>query len=202
MVDKDCEVIEEIGNRLYEIPWVRSQGEFTELAYAKLQKFCKEVSTTFEDEDIYVMCRAYDGAVLTFAVSIKLRPRFTSRLGKIYSVLRDFDGYEIVNALDVKNLNEIINTILRSVDSRYRVGFRIYEDAEDLGIVVARLQNVPIQGYFVFRNVLFTGELSIYDLNKDTERVVTIPIEFAPHDVTFLEDDNTVINNAGCNINE
>jgi len=189
-----CEVIEEIGNKLYEIPWVRSQGEFTEFAYAKLQRFCKEVSTTFEDGDIYVTCRTYDDTVLTFAITIKLRPRFTKRLGKIY-VLRDFDGYEIVNAVDVKNLNEVINTVLRSMDSKYRVGFKIYEDAGDLGIVVARLQ-VPIEGYFVFRNVMFTGELSIYDLNKDTERVVTIPIEFTSHDVTFLEGelpDGTII---------
>ena len=191
-----CEVIEEISNKLYEIPWVRTQREFTKLVYAKLQRCCKEVTTTFEDEDIYVSCRTFDDTVLMFVVSIKLRPRFTKRLGKIHDVLRDFDGYEIVTAVDVKNLNETLNTVLRSTDSKYRVGFKIYEDAEDLGIVVARLQDTPIEGYFVFRNVMFTGELSIYDLNKDTERVVTIPIEFAPNNVFLLKGelpDGTII---------
>jgi hypothetical protein len=183
----DCEVIEEIGNKLYDIPWVRSQGEFTEVAYAKLQKYCKEVSTTFEDEDIYVSCRTYDNRVLTFVVTIKLRPRFTKRLGKIYDVLRDFDGYEMVNAVDVKNLNEVMNTVLQP---KYRVGFKIYEDAEDLGIVVARFQDAPIGGYFVFRNIMFTSELSIYDLNKGTERTVTIPIEFAVDNVIYECEDN------------
>jgi len=191
MASKDCGV-EEIREKLEKVPWVRTQEQFTRSAYTRLQKHCKEVSTTFEDEDIYVTCRTYDDTVLTFVVTIKLRPRFTKRLGKIYEVLRDFDGYEIVNAVDVKNLNEVINTVLGSMDFKYRVGFKIYEDAEDLGLVVVRLQDVPIEGYFVFRNIMFTGELSIYDINKDTERVVTIPIEFTPHDVSFIGDEPVI----------
>jgi len=196
MVSEDCEVIEEIREKLKEVPWVRTQEQFTRSAYTRLQKHCKEVSTTFEDEDIYVICRTYDDTVLTFVVTTKLRPRFTKRLGKIYEVLRSFDGYEIVSGVDVKNLNETINTILQSMELPYRVEFEIYEDAEDLGLVVARLQDVPIGGYFVFRNIMFTGELSIYDMNKGTARVVTIPIEFMPNNVFLLEGelpDGTVI---------
>jgi hypothetical protein len=192
MASKDCGV-EEIREKLEKVTWMRTQEQFTRSAYAKLRKHCKEVSTTFEDEGIHVSCRTYDDTVLTFVVTIKLRPRFNRKaLGKLYDVLKEFDGYEIVNAVDVKNLNEAINTVLQSMDSKYRVGFKIYEDAENLDIVVARLQDVPIEGYFVFRNIMFTGELSIYDINKDTERVVTIPIEFAPHDVSFIGDEPVI----------
>jgi hypothetical protein len=193
MVGKDCEVIEEIREKLEKVTWMRTQEQFTRSVYTRLQKHCKEVSTTFEDEGIYVSCRTYDDTVLTFVVTIKLRPRFNRKaLGKLYDVLKEFDGYEMVNAVDVKNLNETINTVLQSTDSKYRVGFKIYEDAANLDIVVAWLQDVPVGGYFVFRNMMFTGELSIYDINKDTERVFTIPIEFAPHDVSFIGDEPVI----------
>jgi hypothetical protein len=190
MVGEDCEIIQ----KLEEIPWVRSQEQFARLAYAKLRKHCKEVSTTFEDEDIYVTCKTYDNTELTFLVTTKLRPRFRSKrmLGKLYDVLKDFDSYEIVDGLDIKHLNETINTTLQSMELPYRVNFKIYDDAEDLGMVLVKLQNVPISGYIVFRNVMFTGELWIYDLNKDTERVVTIPIEFASHDVSFIGDEPVI----------
>jgi hypothetical protein len=193
MVSENCEIIEEICEKLEKVTWMRTQEQFAKSVYAKLQKHCKEVSTTFEDEGIYVTCRTYDDTVLTLVVTIKLRPRFNRKaLGKLYDVLKEFDGYEIVDAVDVKNLNEAINTVLQSTDSKYRVGFKIYEDAENLDIVVARLQDVPVGGYFVFRNIMFTGELSIYDINKDTVRVVTIPIEFAPHDVSFIGDEPVI----------
>ncbi len=193
MVGKDCEVIEEIREKLEKVTWMRTQEQFTRSVYTRLQKHCKEVSTTFEDEGIYVSCRTYDDTVLSFVVTIKLRPRFNRKaLGKLYDVLKEFDGYEMVNAVDVKNLNETINTVLQSTDSKYRVGFKIYEDAANLDIVVAWLQDVPVGGYFVFRNMMFTGELSIYDINKDTERVITIPIEFAPHDVSFIGDEPVI----------
>ena len=200
-----CEVVGKIREKLEKVPWMRTQNQFTRSAYTRLQKHCKEVSTTFEDEGIYVSCRTYDDTVLTFVVTIKLRPRFNRKaLGKLYDVLKEFDDYEMVNADDVKNLNEVINTVLQSMDSKYRVGFKIYEDAEDLGIVVARLQDIPIGGYFVFRNIMFTGELSIYDLNKDTVRVVTIPMEFAPHAVAFIGAElpnDTVIEDVSCSDN-
>jgi hypothetical protein len=199
-----CEMVGKIREKLEKVSWMRTQDQFTRSVYTSLQKHCKEVSTTFEDEDIYVSCRTYNDTVLTFVITIKLRPRFTKKLGKIHEVLRDFDGYEIVNADDVKNLNETINTILRSMELPYRVHFKIYEDAEDLGIVVARLQDIPIGGYFVFRNIMFTGELSIYDLNKDTVRVVTVPVEFAPHAVAFIGAElpnDTVIEDVSCSDN-
>ena len=201
MIDKNCEVIEEIREKLEEIPWVRTEEQFAKSAYAKLQKYCKEVTTVFEDADIFdfsVTCKTYDGAVLSYGVAIKYRPRFRSkkRLGKLYDVLKGFDSYEIVNGVDEDNLNKAINTTLQAMELPYRVIFKFYQDAEDFDIVTATFQGLPIGGYFIFRNIKFTGELWIYDLSKGSERVVTIPIEFAPNNVFLLEGelpDGTVI---------
>lgn len=201
MVDKDCEVIEKIREKLEEVPWVRTEEQFAKSVYAKLQKYCKEVTTVFEDADIFdfsVTCKTYDGAVLSYGVAIKYRPRFRSKkgLGKLYDVLKDFDGYEIVDGIDEDNLKKAINTTLQAMELPYRVRFKFYQDAEDFGIVTATFQGLPMGGFFIFRNVMFTGELTIYRVGKGSERVVTIPIEFVPNNVFLLKGelpDGTVI---------
>jgi ABC-type antimicrobial peptide transport system permease subunit len=182
-----CEVVEKIREKLEKIPWVRTQEQFTKSVYAKLQKYCKEVAVVFEDADIFdfsVTCKTHDGVMLVYGVAIKYRPRFNRKeLGKLYDVLKDFDGYEIVDGLDVKNLNDTINASLQSMGLPYRIKFEFYQDAENLSMVFAELQNVPIGGYFVLHNIMYTGELTINNLDKGTERVVTIPMEFAPNNV-------------------
>jgi hypothetical protein len=200
MVSEYCRLIEEIREKLEEIPWVRMQEQFTKSVYAKLQKYCKEVTIVFEDADIFdfsVTCKTHDGVALVYGLTIKHRPRFNRKgLGKLYDVLKDFDGYEIVDGLDAKNLNDAINTSLQSMELPYRIKFEFYQDAEDLSMVFAELQNVPIGGYFIFRNIMFTGELTIYRVGKGTDRVVIIPIEFAPNNVFLLEGelpDGTII---------
>jgi len=201
MVDEDCKIIEKIREKLEEVPWVRTEEQFAKSVYAKLQKYCKEVTTVFEDADIFdfsVTCKTYDGAVLSYGVAIKYRPRFRSkkRLGKLYDVLKDFDGYEIVDGVDEDNLKKAINTTLQAMELPYRVRFKFYQDAEDFGIVTATFQGLPIGGYFIFRNIKFTGELTVYRVGKGSERVVTILIEFMPNNVFLLKGelpDGTVI---------
>jgi len=192
MVDEDCKIIEKIREKLEEVPWVRTEEQFAKSVYAKLQKYCKEVTTVFEDADIFdfsVTCKTYDGAVLSYGVAIKYRPRFRSkkRLGKLYDVLKDFDGYEIVDGVDEDNLKKAINTTLQAMELPYRVRFKFYQDAEDFGIVTATFQGLPIGGYFIFRNIKFTGELTVYRVGKGSERVVTILIEFMPNNVFLLK---------------
>jgi hypothetical protein len=200
MVGEDCGVIEEIREKLEEIPWVRTEEQFAKSVYAKLQKYCKEVTTVFEDADIFdfsVTCKTYDGAVLSYGVAIKYRPRLNRKaLGKLYDALKDFDGYEILDGVDEDNLNKAINTTLQAMELPYRIKFKFYQDAEDFGIVTATFQGLPIGGYFIFRNIMFTGELTIYRVGKGSDRVVTIPIEFMPNNVFLLEGelpDGTVI---------
>jgi hypothetical protein len=207
MMGEDCKVIEEIREKLEEVPWVRTEEQFAKSVYAKLQKYCKEVTTVFEDADIFdfsVTCKTHDGAVLTYGVAIKYRPRLNRKgLGKLYDVLKDFDGYEIVDGVDEDNLNKAINTTLQAMESPYRIKFKFYQDAEDFDIVTATFQGLPIGGYFIFRNIMFTGELTIYRVGKGSERVVTIPIEFMPNNVFLLEGelpDGTVIYE--CDANE